>query len=274
MGRPAIDLTNQKFGKLTAVEIVEHCGEHKPVKWRCVCDCGNEKIVDSQLLRRGFITDCGCGVTSRLVGERFGKLLVLSDSKRRYKKSGGIVWKCLCDCGNITYVATNNLMAKKNKTVSCGCYQKEKRIKHNLTGTRIYKTFIGMKDRCYNKNSSAYKWYGARGIKICDEWLGDDGAKNFFDWAMANGYADNLEIYRINNDGDYEPSNCRWSNRQEQMNNTRNCHYVTIDGITHSITEWSRINGIKIGTIYARIKKGWSEIDAVSKPLQVQKKKG
>ena len=92
--------------------------------------------------------------------------------------------------------------------------------------------------------------YGGRGIKVCDEW---QEFLPFYEWAMANGYADNLTIDRIDNDGDYRPGNCRWATRTEQNNNTKKNHYITYNGKTHTIAEWSRITGIKYGTLINRI---------------------
>ena len=270
MGRPPIDLTGQRFGKLTALEIYEHGGAHHPVKWKCICDCGKEKMVDSQLLRRNIIIDCGCGVTNWLVGQRFGHLTVIRDSNKRFKSCGNIIWECKCDCGNITYVSTGNLKAEVNKTVSCGCVQAQNRIKHNYTVTnpRLYKIYSSMKQRCYNRNSDGYKWYGARGIKICDEWLGEKGAENFCKWALENGYTDFLEIDRIDNNKNYEPLNCRWTTRKGQMQNTRQNHWITIDGEKHIISDWAKLKGISLATIYSRLQKGMSEYDAIMTPVK------
>lgn len=275
MGRPPIDLTGQKFGKLTAMEICEHGGFHHPVKWRCVCDCGNEKIADSQLLRQGRISDCGCGVTSRLVGKRFGRLTVVRDSGKRLERCKNILWECKCDCGNTTYVLTSNLVTKYNRTVSCGCYAAERRIKHNLTNTnsRICKIIVGMRQRCYNPNDAAYKWYGARGIRVCDEWMGEDGVENFYKWAVANGYKEDLTIDRIDVNGNYEPSNCRWATRQEQRRNTRSNRWITVNGEKRLISEWAKLKNISASTISSRIKRGMSEYDAVMTPSMAKKKK-
>lgn len=275
MGRLPIDLTNQRFGKLTAIEICEHGGYHHPVKWKCICDCGKEKIVDSQLLRRGIITDCGCRITTRLVGKRFGRLTVVRDSGRRLDKCGNILWECKCDCGNTTYVLTSNLVKKHSGTVSCGCHSLEMKTKHNLTITnpRIYKILVGMKGRCYNPNSRGYKWYGERGIKICDEWMGENGFQNFYNWAIANGYGENLTIDRIDVNGNYEPSNCRWVTIQEQRRNTRRNHWITINGETKMISEWAKLMNISSSTIRNRIKMGMSECDAVITPTKATKKK-
>lgn len=109
-------------------------------------------------------------------------------------------------------------------------------IKHGFCGTKIYKKWEDMKSRCNNPNNKRYKDYGGRGIKICNEWLSD--FMNFYNWAINNGYKEGLSIERINNDGNYEPSNCKWITRAEQMRNTRNCHYIEYKGETHCISEW------------------------------------
>ena len=110
-----------------------------------------------------------------------------------------------------------------------------------------------MKDRCYNIKKIAYKNYGGRGIKICDEWLQD--FMNFYNWAMANGYKDTLTIERIDNDGNYEPPNCKWIPKSEQSNNRRNTHKLEYNGETHTITEWATIFGLNRDTLYNRFKR-------------------
>lgn len=269
-----IELTGQRFGKLTVLERAGGGGYHKPAKWRCVCDCGREKIVDSQLLRQGIITDCGCKITDRLVGKRFGRLTVIRDSGKRYQNNCGIIWECRCDCGNTTYVLTGNLTAKRNFTASCGCMKKERFTKHNLYKTKVYEKLNAIRGRCKNPNDRSYFRYGGRGITLCKEWDGPDGFQNFYDWAMSNGYKDGLTIDRIDNDKGYSPDNCRWVTQKVQMNNTRRNRYVVIDGEKHSVSEWARIKGICIGTVRDRLRRGWSEYDAIMKPLRHKQKKG
>lgn len=130
---------------------------------------------------------------------------------------------------------------------------------------RILGIFNGMKQRCYNKNSTKYHRYGGRGITICDEWL--KNPQSFVDWSMDNGYADNLTIDRINNDGNYEPSNCRWATKKEQANNTSTNHRITYNGETHTLKEWSEKLGISYQTLMIRLCHGWSEEKTLSEPV-------
>lgn len=152
-----------------------------------------------------------------LTEQRFGKLVVIKETEKR-NGYGNIIWLCKCDCGKIKEVATPDL--KTGRTMSCGCLKAEGNARtHNLSKTKIYKEYYHIKNRCYNKNSNNYKYYGSRGIRICDEWLSD--FMNFYNWAMANGYNDKLTIDRIDVNGNYEPNNCRWIPQDEQKRNTR-----------------------------------------------------
>ena len=166
---------------------------------------------------------------SNLKGQRFGALTVVEETSKRSKK-GEVYWTCKCDCGNTTQpIMASHL--KSGHTKSCGCFQKKQsknaNEKHGLSTTRIYSIWNGMKNRCYREYDIGYKNYGGRGIKICDEWLHNFEA--FYEWAISNGYADNLTIDRIDTNGNYEPSNCRWATMKEQQNNKRNSKGVGIN---------------------------------------------
>ena len=130
------------------------------------------------------------------------------------------------------------------------------RKSHSKQPARLYRIWSNMKNRCANPNADNYSFYGGRGIKVCDEWR--DDFVPFRDWAMANGYADNLTLDRIDNDGDYSPSNCRWETHLNQCNNTRRNHLITFQGETRTIAEWARIVGMKADTLERRINRmGW-----------------
>lgn len=152
-----------------------------------------------------------------LTGQRYGRLTVV---ERDFSKRT-TAWKCICDCGNTTVVTSKNLRTKGYSTKSCGCLNRLGNPTHKLSRTRLYNIYYSMKKRCYKEHDEHYKYWGARGITICDEWLGKNGFVNFYNWAMENGYSSELSIDRINNDGNYEPSNCRWATPYEQVHNRR-----------------------------------------------------
>jgi hypothetical protein len=149
--------------------------------------------------------------------QRFGRLLVL---ERVGKKWGSVTWRCRCDCGNELITTSSNLT--KGRTKSCGCLQREwassGKIKreHGLSESAEYRIWCHIKCRCYNANSEDFKWYGGRGIKMCDEWLHDFMA--FYNHIGPRPNK-NLSIDRINNDGNYEPGNVRWATSMEQAHN-------------------------------------------------------
>lgn len=215
--------------------------------------------------------------TINLKGLRFGRLVVGELAEDYIAPNGGIVkqQKCKCDCGNEVIVRSSYL--RSGKTRSCGCYRKEvtkaRHITHGKAKTRINNIYHGMKYRCYATSCPNYKDYGGRGITICDEWLGELGFEHFYDWAIKNGYDDNLSIDRINNDRDYSPGNCRWATVVEQANNKRNNRTVTVNGITHSLHEWAEISGIRYNIIVTRLHRGWNEEKAVTFPVKNDKRR-
>ena len=197
---------------------------------------------------------------SNLTGQRFGRLLVIEEIEPRRDAKNRIYhrWKCKCDCGNFVNVTTNNL--KGNHSRSCGCLQSEvagqQTLKHGYRKTRLYSIYNTMKQRCNNPNNTAYKNYGGRGIKVCAEWNKSDGLKTFGDWALANGYRDDLTIDRINVNGNYEPSNCRWITREEQASNTRRNVFIEYQNIRYTIAQFSRKFNIDHRKVGRAIKKG------------------
>lgn len=265
------DLTGQRFGRLTVIERAENKGSK--TRWLCLCDCGNKAVKVGSDLKNGNTQSCGCLRSEKsserslkdLTGKKFGMLTVLHRTDNLGKNT---MWLCKCDCGKETVVNGGRLVSGTTK--SCGCLRYISRNqKHEGSHTRIYIIWSSMKQRCNNPNNHAYKRYGGRGISICPEWLGEHGFENFRDWSFKNGYQENLTIDRIDNNGNYEPSNCRWATNKEQANNTSKNITIEYLGETRSIAEWSEITGIKIGTLRARLRMGWP----VSKCLETFVKK-
>lgn len=192
-----------------------------------------------------------------LTGKRYGKLTVV---KRAYINKG-VYWECFCDCGNMKIVLASNLRRKNLGTKSCGCHWRVARVTHRQTYTRLYKIWECIKKRCNNPNVLTYKHYGGRGIAVCDKWLHFEG----FWEDMKEDYADNLSIDRIDNNKGYFKDNCKWSTRDEQSNNKRSSRKYTHDGITLTITQWSKQLDIKTSTLFARLNKGLSFENAIKK---------
>lgn len=200
-----------------------------------------------------------------LTGKRYNKLTVISRAKSRRQPSGKLVtyWNCKCDCGNITQVRGWDL--KNGHIISCGCLKK---TRNSLSKSRIYVAWHHMIQRCYRSNCKAYKNYGGRGIKICDEWLQD--FMNFYNWAINNGYKDNLSIDRIDVNGNYEPNNCRWADDFTQRRNKRNNKYFSINGDTKTLTDWAKQYKIKPNVVRERITKGWNIEKALNTPVKIK----
>lgn len=190
---------------------------------------------------------------------RFGRLVVTE--RAGADKHGHVMWLCQCDCGNQKVVKGHKLLSGDYK--SCGCMHYK--YSHGQSNTRLYHIWRTMKARCADPNSHKYHSYGGRGITIRHKWLNSFEA--FYDWAMANGYREDLTIDRIENDGNYEPSNCRWASAKEQANNTRKNRLLTHNGETHTMSEWADLTGIGEKAIYRRLNRGWSVAKALTTPL-------
>lgn len=273
--------------------------------WLCECQCKyhTQKVIKESWLLDGQRPQCDkCyaddnpdkSIRGRdYTGMRVGFLEVIKpheyteEEKAAYKathngKSINRAYDCACHrCGrgvaprtDYTVLEVSHITAHmklRPDTASCGCRNKEMLAKgayhttHGMEGTRIYTIWRNMKTRCYNQNVDEYKYYGGRGIIICNEWL--NSFESFYKWAMENGYNDTLTIDRINVNGNYEPSNCRWADRKTQMNNTTRNRTVNLGLKKYTMAQVADMSSVSYGTYrYRQNKKDWSENDRLFIP--------
>lgn len=193
-----------------------------------------------------------------LTGKRFGNLTVIKKVRIR---NGVCKWLCNCDCGKQTLVNTYHLT--KGDIKSCGC--KHHNYGHCQTETRLYHIWCTMKARCLRKTSQKYPQYGGRGIKLYEPW---NRFEPFYEWAHNNGYSEDLTIDRIDNNGDYEPDNCRWATPKEQANNTRKNKKYFYNSKAMTLSEISEATGMSYKLLYGRLNRGWALEKAINTPLQ------
>lgn len=191
-----------------------------------------------------------------VLGDKIGNLTLLKRIPPM-KKGVHAKWLCRCDCGNEIIVDNSNLR-KQRQCKRCASKT------HGMSNTALYAVWDHMKQRCFNPHNRSYPDYGGRGITVCDEW---QSFEPFCEWAVANGYRDDLTLDRHDNDGNYCPQNCRWVGRKTQQNNRRNSIYITANGKNLPCAEWARLTGIPKNTIRGRLKMGWSEEKAVTTPV-------
>lgn len=190
-----------------------------------------------------------------LIGKKFNMLTIVS-YKKKYNNKNYFV--CKCDCGNISEIRANHIL--NDNQYSCGCIRTK--YENRNVGEAIYDTWNRMMHRCYDIKHHKYARYGARGISVCDEWK--NNYDSFYKWSINNGFQLGLSIDRINNNGNYEPSNCRWATRKQQMNNTSRNKYLTYNNETHTLAEWSDILNIKYNTICSRLHRGKSVTEVLA----------
>ena len=272
------------FGKLTVVREGPRVPNGAKTARGIVvkCECGSDEFVTNiNNLRSGRTTSCGCakrqaaakiaagqkgktmakrsedGRQSNLTGQTFGRLTAVEDLG---VIEGYRAYRCSCSCGEETVVAAYRLLHEKGPR-SCGCLQREAVTKHGMEGTRVYNIWRSLKSRCYDKTDVSYASHGGRGITVCDSWKNDFAA---FYADMGDPPSDQHSIDRRDNDGNYEPGNCRWATSKEQANNRRSNIMLTLDGTTRTAEEWSAIVGINAATIRQRKKRGWSDKDVLT----------
>lgn len=221
------DISGIRFGRLTALRAI-NCFKQK-TKWKCQCDCGAKKVILLNSLTSGQTKSCGClqleaakenlnfvkpRLPENISGQRFGRLIA---HELFGPGNGTTLWVCFCDCGGLTVSGLNNL--RRGKANSCGCISIENNINratHRMKNTGVYTSWYAMKRRCHGKNIKQFKDYGGRGIKVSKHWM---KFENFY--KDMGDRPEGKSLDRINVNGNYEKSNCRWATRKEQANNKR-----------------------------------------------------
>lgn len=271
-----IDITGQKFGKLTVIGAAPsvRSGKHIYACWLCECECGTRKIIRGERLKNGQTCSCGCSRNDfrrDIKGKRFGMLVAIERASKDHNR--GFKWRCKCDCGEEVIVRPTYL--DSGHTVSCGCYnqlQRQKPKKHGATmngkPTKEYHSWVGLKSRCSNPNMIEYRNYGGRGIVVCERWLDKDkGFENFLE--DMGECPDGFSLDRIDVNGNYEPENCRWATVEEQCNNKRTTHKIEFNGKNLSIAQWASELGIKYGTLWGRLHSPlWTVEEALTSPVK------
>lgn len=250
------NLVGKKFGDLVVTDLdyeataatKEKYGK-RMLKWKCKCvKCQGETSkfkFELNHLAANHSSGCGHCYGINLIGQKFGRLIVIKDLGT--KGYGERYWECICECGNHINVSHASLF--RGNTKSCGCLHREQLAQRNKETAkwggdsenpkyeRIYRIWGAMRNRCYSPLNEHYDLYGGRGICVCDEWL---DWNNFKNWALSNGYEEHLTIDRINGNGNYEPGNCRWATYEQQMNNVSTNRRVTYRGRTQTLSEWCK----------------------------------
>ena len=195
-----------------------------------------------------------------LTDHEYGSVKVL---ERAGTKGNHALWKCRCICGKVFETTSNSL--RKGNTKSCGCQSSRKQFTtHGMRRTRVYKIWMGMKERCQRSKAVAYAQNGGRGIKVCDRWQKFE----LFYEDMGDPPSDQHTLDRKDNNGNYEKSNCRWATDTEQHNNRSDNCMLTYKGKTQSMMDWVRETGLPKSTIQKRLKRGWSVEKSLSEPVQ------
>ena len=268
------------YGDYTIISVEDIDGRNPRYVMKCN-ECGFEKIVSANCFEK---LDFKCHkhfnpikYDDSYIGRKYNYLEIIGFD---YDSNNHRMAKCRCDCGNVKLIVATNVVDGTVK--SCGCMHDDLLKTHGLSKSRLYRIWRGMNDRCFNEKSHAYSNYGGRGITICDEWIGEQGLLCFIDWANQNGYSDDLSIDRINVNGNYEPSNCRWADDETQLENRRprsewkKREYKnkrkrrviwTIDGITKPARDWCDECGVSYEMAMYRINHmGMSVYEALTTP--------
>lgn len=262
------DLTGRAFGRLTVLRRVGHRGEY--ILWRCRCECGKEKDISAATLRNGNTNSCGCLRSPPLTGQRFGRYTV----GVRVQKGDGRAWyEVVCDCGTTKVIGAKHL--RDGTVVSCGCLAAEqtrtRSTTHGCTRLPEYKVWSGLFDRCHNPKNKDYANYGGRGITVCDRWR---LFENFLaDMGPRPTTPGKWSIDRINNDGNYEPGNCRWTVTRVQCRNMRTNRIIDHNGRRLTMAGWADLLGVHQDTLYDRFRNGWAVDRALTQTFRENRRR-
>lgn len=205
-----------------------------------------------------------------LTGQRFGRLTVVSRAENDAR--GQARWYCNCECGAENIIVRGRHLISGH-TQSCGCLHNEGfsaiTSKHLKSNEKLYGIWADMKRRTKTETRKDFKYYGGRGIKVCNEW--DNDFEAFYKWACDNGYADGLDIDRKDNDKDYTPQNCRWVTHKKNCSNKSDNRHIMVDGVTKTLSEWADCSNINQNTLLQRLKRGWSIEKALTTPTRKRK---
>jgi hypothetical protein len=249
------DLTGLRFGNIVVKDFVRLNGQKRRI-WLCLCDCGNTKEIRADALTRGTVTTCGCRNLD-LTGQRFGKLFVEKQiGSTKHKRR---LWRCRCDCGNITDVQSNYLV--NGETRSCGCYKAsgDARVTHgyrrdakNKKQHKVYTAWCNMKHHCYYETDPNYPVYGARGIIVCDKW--QDSFENFL--ADVGEPTDpRYSLERLDVNGNYEPDNVVWASPFVQAINKQETQ-VEYQDLKDTLKKFCEMTDVDYAEIIARLHSG------------------
>lgn len=277
MRKQSRNLVGLRFGRLVVTEKTDMFDAfHANRFWNCQCDCGRTHLVPASALLAGSTKSCGClkrEVAARsgkrnlidMVGKTFGRLTVISLSDKR-STAGFARWLCRCSCGNEKIIC--GVYLRNGNTTSCGCHRR--RIAGNRLRTPArtpvpeYRIWSHMKSRCCNPTANNFERYGGRGIIVCDRWK----SFSLFFEDMGSRPSQKHSIERIDNEGNYTPENCRWATAKEQANNTRRTVWLTYNGETRVLTDWSQHLRISKDVIKQRLRLGWTVERTLTEPVQ------
>lgn len=280
------NLIGQKFNRLLVISEEPRVSKQDGVKWKCLCDCGNQSIVRSDKLTLNLTKSCGCleKEKNRLtsIQEIILKLPINSkltplyrintDLSNKHKDYGKIY--CRCICGNFKSFAYRAITS--GNTVSCGCHARQLTIKRNTkfnnNNSQIYSLYRSMIARCYTKTKCGYKNYFLKGVKVCDEWK--NNYQQFLDWCLTNGWKPGLQLDKdIKGNGMlYSPDTCVFVTPRVNTMARPKTRIIIHDGVKKTVQEVARESGVSSTTMQRRIKNGWNANDAATIPANRNRK--